>query len=212
VLVDHGVEGLEPLAGLDLVDVRVLGRDAVGDDRLVVGVATEASWWADRRRATGLEGGSAPDRRGCSTVTAGAGPRRGPLGYRCLHASGRGGADPDWRCWPPVPVPARTCAARSSDGVEQLRGETGGAQRRARFCLAVTRVATAIESGSPATAQEAAEELLAQAPDDLAADTQAVVTELRRVLADDEADLRDAELRAAIDRLSARTLELCDPS
>jgi hypothetical protein len=110
---------------------------------------------------------------------------------------------------------AGACAdvrSQVSDGVEQLRGETQELSDRARFCLAVTRVATAIESGSPATAQEAAEELLAQAPDDLAADTQAVVTELRRVLADDEADLRDAELRAAIDRLSARTLELCDPS
>jgi hypothetical protein len=35
VLVDHRVEGLEPLAGLDLVDVGVLRRQTVGDDRLV---------------------------------------------------------------------------------------------------------------------------------------------------------------------------------
>jgi hypothetical protein len=35
VLVDHRVERLEPLAGLDLVDVGVLGGQPVGDDRLV---------------------------------------------------------------------------------------------------------------------------------------------------------------------------------
>ena len=98
------------------------------------------------------------------------------------------------------------------DEVEQLRDGTQELSDRARFCLAVTRVTTAIESGSPATAQEAAEELLAQAPDDLTAEAQAVVTELRRVVADDGTDLRDAELGDAIERLRARTLALCDPS
>ena len=97
------------------------------------------------------------------------------------------------------------------DGVEQLRGDSQELSDRARFCLAITRVATAIESGSPATAQEAAEELLAQAPDDLSSQAQAVVTELRRVLADDGADLRDAELGEAVDQLRATTLDLCEP-
>lgn len=99
-----------------------------------------------------------------------------------------------------------------SDGVEQLRGETQELSDRARFCLAITRLATAIESGSPATAQEAAEELLAQVPDDLTTEAQAVVDELRRVHADDDADLRDVELREAIDQLRAGTLERCEPS
>jgi len=98
------------------------------------------------------------------------------------------------------------------DGVEQVRGDSQELSDRARFCLAITRVATAIESGSPVTAQEAAEELLAQAPEDLASEAQAVVTELRRALADDGGDLRDAELREAIDQLRATTLELCGPS
>ncbi len=103
-------------------------------------------------------------------------------------------------------------ATQVSDGVEQLRGEAPELSDRARYCLALTRVATAIESGSPTTAQDAAEELLAQTPDDLTAEAQAVVDELRRVLADSGADLRDAELRAAIDQLGARSLERCEPS
>ena len=97
------------------------------------------------------------------------------------------------------------------EGVERLRDDSQELSDRARFCLAITRVTTAIESGSPATAQEAAEELLAQAPDDLTSQAQAVVTELRRVLADDRADLRDAELGEAIDQLRATTRDLCEP-
>ena len=97
-------------------------------------------------------------------------------------------------------------------GLAELRGELPELTDRDRFCLATTRVVTAIESGSPVTAQEAAEELLAQAPDDLTTDAQAVVDQLRRVLDDDSADLRDAELREAIDHLRARTFERCEPS
>ena len=96
------------------------------------------------------------------------------------------------------------------DRVDQLRSETQELTDRARFCLAITRAATAIESGSPATAQEAADEVLAQAPEELTAEARAVVDELRRVM-DDDADLRDDELRAAAERLRARTLQLCDP-
>ena len=98
------------------------------------------------------------------------------------------------------------------DRVDRLRSDTQELTDRARFCLAITRAATAIESGSPATAQEAAEEVLAQAPEELADEARAVVDELRRVQGDDGADLRDAELRAAAERLRTRTLELCDPT
>lgn len=98
------------------------------------------------------------------------------------------------------------------DRVERVRNETQELTERARFCLAITRAATAIESGSPATAAEAAEEVLAQAPEELTAQARSVVDELRRVVADEDADLRDADLRQAAERLRARTLELCDPN
>lgn len=79
----------------------------------------------------------------------------------------------------------------------------------ARFCLAVTRATTAVESGSPTTAREAAEEVLAQAPDELATEARTVVDELRRVLADDDPDLRDPDLRAAAERLRERSAQRC---
>ena len=76
---------------------------------------------------------------------------------------------------------------------------------QARFCLAVTRTATAIESGSPATAREAAEEVLAQAPEELATEARTVVEELRRVLAEGEANLRDPDLDRAVEQLQERS-------
>ena len=96
--------------------------------------------------------------------------------------------------------------------VDELRTQTEELTDRARFCLAVTRATTAIESGSPATAREAADEVLAQAPDDLEPQARQVVDLLAVAAAEGDAELRDPALRAAADELRARTVELCDPS
>lgn len=96
--------------------------------------------------------------------------------------------------------------------VDELRTQTEELSDRARFCLAVTRATTAIESGSPATAQEAADEVLAQAPDDLEPQARQVVDLLAVAAAEGDAELRDPALQAAADELRARTVELCDPS
>ena len=95
--------------------------------------------------------------------------------------------------------------------VDELRAQTTELTDRARFCLAVTRATTAIESGSPATAQEAADEVLAQAPEDLEPQARAVVELLAVAAAEDDAQLRDPALEAAAEELRARTVELCDP-
>ena len=99
--------------------------------------------------------------------------------------------------------------ADAEQQVGQFREQDQELTDRARFCLAVTRVATAIESGSPATAREAAEEVLAQAPEELSTEARTVVEELRRVLAEDDADLRDPDLQDAADRLRDRSEERC---
>ncbi|MFO7778207.1 MAG: hypothetical protein R6V28_07645 [Nitriliruptoraceae bacterium] len=88
------------------------------------------------------------------------------------------------------------------EGTDELTG-------RARFCLAVTRATTAIESGSPATAREAAEEVLAQVPDELATEARGMLDELQRVLADDDTDLRDPQLQEAAQRLRERARQRC---
>jgi hypothetical protein len=105
-----------------------------------------------------------------------------------------------------------TALAGCADAEEragQFREQAEELTDRTRFCLAVTRAATAIESGSPATAREAAEEVLAQAPDETVTEARTVVDELRRVLADDGTDLRDPDLQAAAERLRVRTAQLC---
>ena len=94
---------------------------------------------------------------------------------------------------------------------DELRTQTEELTDRARFCLAITRATTAIESGSPATAREAADEVLAQAPDDLEPQAREVVELLSVAAAEGDADLRDPALQAAADELRARTVELCDP-
>jgi len=99
--------------------------------------------------------------------------------------------------------------AEGEQQVGQFREQAQELTDRARFCLAVTRAATAIESGSPATAREATEELLAQAPEELDTEARTVVEELQRVLADGDADLRDPDLQEAAARLRERTAERC---
>ncbi len=96
--------------------------------------------------------------------------------------------------------------------VDGVRTETEELTDRARFCLAVTRATTAIESGSPATAREAADEVLAQAPDDLEPQAREVVELLATAAEQGDAELRDPALRSAADELRADAAPLCDPS
>lgn len=113
------------------------------------------------------------------------------------------------------------CAGPGGELMDRASGEVEGGLERARdtverlsddarFCLAVTRTVSAIESGSPATAQEAAEEVLAQAPEGLVEPAREVLDELRRAINGD-ADLRSDPLRAAADRLLDAASERCDP-
>lgn len=97
-------------------------------------------------------------------------------------------------------------------GLDRARDAVGGLSDDDRFCLAVTRTVTAIESGSPAPAQEAAEEVLAQAPDDLTEQAREVVEALQRALSEGDADLRTSELQQAVDALRADVAVRCDPS
>ncbi len=104
-----------------------------------------------------------------------------------------------------------SCAGLDA-GVGDLRGEAAELPEDARLCLAIARAVSAVESASPDTAADAAEEVLAQAPDDLAAIAGEVVDHLRAAAQEGDITLRDPELREAADRLRERTRELCDPS
>jgi hypothetical protein len=94
--------------------------------------------------------------------------------------------------------------------VDDLRGDAEELSERARLCLSIARAVSAVESGSPDTAEDAAEEVSAQAPDDLAATASEVVEHLRAAAEEGDASLRDPDLRAAVDRLREQTRELCE--
>lgn len=98
------------------------------------------------------------------------------------------------------------------DRVDELRGDAEQVTDRARFCLALTRTIAAIESGSPDTAAEAAEEALATAPTDITEDARLVVEGVRQSLDGGDDALDDPALHDAADRLQQRTRELCDPT
>ncbi len=97
-------------------------------------------------------------------------------------------------------------------GVEDLRGGAEDLSERARLCLSIARAVSAVESGSPDTAEDAAAEVLAQAPDDLAATAGEVVDHLRAAAEAGDVSLREVALHDAADRLREETRELCDPN
>lgn len=97
------------------------------------------------------------------------------------------------------------------DQVNELRSGARDLSERARFCLAVARAAGAVESGSPRTALESAEEVVAQAPDDLAARAEQVLAAVETAMDGDDTALRDPALRTAIAELRDATVERCDP-
>jgi hypothetical protein len=98
------------------------------------------------------------------------------------------------------------------DRVDDLRGGADELTDRGRFCLSVARTATAIEGGSPETAIDAAEEAVAQAPEELRDDARLVADRLRAARDGDGDALRDPQVREAAERLRDRTRELCDPT
>lgn len=95
-------------------------------------------------------------------------------------------------------------------GLEGARERVESLTDDARFCLALTRAIAAIESGSPTTAQEAAEEVLAQAPEGVVSAAGQLVEELRRTLGSG-AELDSEQLGATVEELLAAASELCDP-
>jgi hypothetical protein len=96
--------------------------------------------------------------------------------------------------------------------VDDLRAGADDLTDRARFCLSIARTASAIEAGSPGTAADAAEEVLAQAPDELRDDARLIAERLQAARDGDREALRDPEVREAAERLRDRTRELCDPT
>lgn len=99
------------------------------------------------------------------------------------------------------------------DRVSQVGDQAREVRDRAQFCLAVTRALASVDGGSsPSEAQTAAEEVLAQVPDELRADAQLVAERLRQAAEDGDRSVLDDEFRAAGDRLYADTRALCDPT
>lgn len=108
-------------------------------------------------------------------------------------------------------VLASACAG-VDDQISELRSGADEATDRVQFCLAVTRALSSVDGGSsPAEAQTAAEEVLAQVPDELRDDAELVADRLRQAAENDDPSVLDAEFEAAAQDLRDRTEQMCDP-
>lgn len=90
------------------------------------------------------------------------------------------------------------------DRVDEVRSQASDLGERARFCLAVARAVTSLESGNEQGAADAAEEALAMAPAELEEDARAIAEALREGRAPADPQLTDAARR-----LARRTGQTC---
>ncbi|MEX2503276.1 MAG: hypothetical protein WD378_00400 [Egicoccus sp.] len=98
------------------------------------------------------------------------------------------------------------------EGVDDVRETAEELTGRARFCLSVTRAATALEAGNVRTTAEAAQEAAAQAPEELRGDARIVADAAEAVRNGDDGALEDPAVVAAADRLREETRAICDPT
>lgn len=110
----------------------------------------------------------------------------------------------------PLTVTSAGCST-VRDRIDDVRESAEQVTDRVRFCLALTRTLHAVESGSPATAADAAEETLATVPRNIADDARQVVEAVRRSLDGDDT-LHGPDVRDAVRQLEERTRTLCDPT
>jgi hypothetical protein len=100
-----------------------------------------------------------------------------------------------------------------SDRLDEVQGQADQLADRTQFCFAVTRALTSVDGGSsPSQARAAAEEVLAQVPDELRDDAQLVADRLRQASEENDTSVLDDDFRAAAARLRDDTRELCDPT
>jgi len=114
-------------------------------------------------------------------------------------------------------LPSSLDEARDSAeaGVDRLRDvmaddefDPDGVLAEERFCLALTRAVNAIESDAPATAREAAEEVLARAPPDATDDARDLAERLREL----EGSVEDDEAKQLAETLRERSADRCGAS
>jgi hypothetical protein len=96
-------------------------------------------------------------------------------------------------------------------GADAANGGTAGDVDRIRFCLDLVRLEAAVEAGSPDTAAETAQELLARAPEDLRTDARRLADRLRGAPATLELAIEDPEVRELTARLREGAGGRCDP-
>lgn len=105
-----------------------------------------------------------------------------------------------------------TACVNAGSAVTRTREDVGELSERARFCFALARAIAAVESSSPATVREAAEEVLAQAPPELRKEAREVIDALEEARARGDRELRDPRLRTAVERLRDAAANRCDPT
>jgi hypothetical protein len=108
---------------------------------------------------------------------------------------------------------ALTACADIRDNADALPQQAGSVADQAQFCYSVTRALGGLEAGSISRdVTDAAEEVLAQAPDDLREHARTVAEALRTAAEDGREALRSHEgLDEAADNLREGVRAMCEP-
>jgi hypothetical protein len=106
-----------------------------------------------------------------------------------------------------------SACANPGAGVTDLSDQAESVTEHTRFCLSLARTLSAVaEQSNLPTALQAAEETLAQAPEEVEAPARAVADHLRRADEGNPAALQAPTFETAVDELRERGGQVCDPT
>ncbi|MBW3619979.1 MAG: hypothetical protein KY461_07025 [Actinobacteria bacterium] len=98
-----------------------------------------------------------------------------------------------------------------TDAASEVADAAGDASELVGYCTAAYRFQDAVEDRNPDDALEAAEDLAAEAPDDIRDEVETVLDGARAYQGGDEQALGDEEFQAAASAVADDTAERCDP-
>lgn len=101
--------------------------------------------------------------------------------------------------------------SQASEVAAQAREQIEDTSRNVQFCSAALSTAKAVEQQNWESAIEAGENLVEQAPDEIAEDAQTLLDGARAYQEGDQSVVQTDEFREAAERVEAYTRETCDP-
>lgn len=101
--------------------------------------------------------------------------------------------------------------SQASEVADQARDQVEDTSRNVQFCSAALSTAQAVEEGDWDSAVESGENLVEQAPEEIAEDAQTVLDGARAYQDGDQSVVQTDEFQEAAERVGSHTRETCDP-